>query len=128
MKKESKNLGITKACPKCKKMLIRNMNITGFGKFTTKCPHCQEIVVVDINSLPNVTITQLKLIGLVIVILSVGLLVGIKTIKAHKGRVICSQFNSQLDAQNFLVKDPIKYHYLDSNNDGVACQTYKYDK
>lgn len=36
--------GITKACPNCKKIVLRYANFKGEGGFETKCPHCDSLV------------------------------------------------------------------------------------
>lgn len=39
MKKQSKDLGITGACPHCKRTLFRDMCIDGEGSIVLKCPN-----------------------------------------------------------------------------------------
>ncbi len=40
--------GCTKACPKCKKILLRYAKFDGSGGFETRCPHCEALVKVVI--------------------------------------------------------------------------------
>lgn len=47
--KQSKNLGISKACPNCRKTLLRDVNVIGEGNLKTKCPHCKNLVKVEIH-------------------------------------------------------------------------------
>lgn len=49
MEKESKNLGITKACPECRRILIKSANIIGHGSFKTKCPHCKTLITLEVG-------------------------------------------------------------------------------
>jgi len=58
MKKESKNLGLSKACPSCRKTLIKAANIIGVGKFKTKCPHCHALIQVEIGQKSYFTLTK----------------------------------------------------------------------
>lgn len=62
MKKESKNTGISKACPKCRKMIIGAANLTGIGSWRVKCPYCGALIKADI-------ILQLILTALTILLL-----------------------------------------------------------
>lgn len=72
MKKESKNTGITKACPNCRKILIKSGNFAGTGSFYTKCPHCKTIVLAEIK--PSLTLTKVVVAGLLflMVLLAIG--------------------------------------------------------
>ena len=56
MKKPSKNTGVTKSCPDCKKAMIFKANYTGEGTEEFMCKHC--------GSLFNRTITQKTVITL----------------------------------------------------------------
>lgn len=58
MKKESKNLGIAKACPDCKKTIIKSANFSGTGSFSLKCPHCKALVVIQVNPQTTMTLTK----------------------------------------------------------------------
>lgn len=40
VKKESKNSGISKACPKCGKMVLSEGNFFAQGYWKLKCPYC----------------------------------------------------------------------------------------
>lgn len=71
MNKESKNLGVTKACPECKKVVIRDGNFNGTGSFRTKCPHCKSLVLVQINPKPLITVTKLLIIGAIIILVTI---------------------------------------------------------
>jgi phage FluMu protein Com len=69
MGKESKNLGITKACPECRKILIKSANIIGNGSFKTKCPHCKSLIEVQVGQ--KTFISLFKAIAVVVLIISV---------------------------------------------------------
>lgn len=45
----SKNLGLTKSCPECKKTLLKEVNLDGKGILKVKCPHCKTPVKVKIE-------------------------------------------------------------------------------
>lgn len=70
MAKESKNLGITKACPECRKILIKSANIIGNGSFKTKCPHCHSLITIEIGQRTFVNV--FKVLAVMIVIVSVA--------------------------------------------------------
>lgn len=76
MKKESKNLGITKACPNCRKTLLKSANFFGQGSFQTKCPHCKNLVLVELNPHPFVKLTSLLpiILGFGIVVVGVWMI------------------------------------------------------
>lgn len=46
VKKESKNLGMSKRCPwdNCKKTFIRDVNFKGEGDGYQRCAHCKQLV------------------------------------------------------------------------------------
>lgn len=66
MKKESKNLGTTKACPNCKKVLVSKANFTGIGQEEIKCPHCGTRYKKEINQKTVITLTIITLILVVL--------------------------------------------------------------
>lgn len=66
VKKESKNLGISKSCPACRKTIIRDSNFSGTGYFHMKCPHCKTLIKIDVN--PKTTLS-LKIVLLAIIVL-----------------------------------------------------------
>lgn len=59
MSKPSKRLGISKACPNCRKTLIKNANIKGVGVFLTRCPHCKILVEIDISQKASINLTKI---------------------------------------------------------------------
>lgn len=70
MKKDSKNLGITKSCPICKKVVFRGLIFDGNASSETiKCPHCQTILMRTISKKMIVTFIQLTIL-IVIIFLS----------------------------------------------------------
>ncbi len=69
MKKEPKNLGISKACPSCHKIVVRDINIEGEGKLKTKCPHCKELVLLEITKKIVVNVIKIS----VVVLITIGL-------------------------------------------------------
>lgn len=68
MPKESKNLGITKACPECRKILIKSANIIGNGSFKTKCPHCNSFITISIGQ--KTFINVFKAVSVIILVIS----------------------------------------------------------
>lgn len=61
-----------------------------------------------------------------VIILSVLLLALVftgRTYAKKKGRINCSSFSTHQEAQSAFESDRIKYKSLDSNRDGVACET-----
>lgn len=57
MKKESKNTGISRACPNCRKMVVRAANFSALGSWFMKCPHCKNLLLAEIK--PSLIITAL---------------------------------------------------------------------
>lgn len=57
--KQSKNLGINKACPHCKKTIIKSVNMLGQGNFDTKCNHCQALVHIEVGQKAFITLTKI---------------------------------------------------------------------
>lgn len=79
MKKESKNLGLSKACPSCRKTLIKSANIIGVGNFKTKCPHCGSLIKVEIGQKSFITLTKVSIcLLLVIGIYQIITIIGVK--------------------------------------------------
>lgn len=64
--KLSKNLGITKSCPECRKTLIKAVNFQGEGSFKTKCPHCKSLIMVEVK--PKTMVTLSKIVILIVII------------------------------------------------------------
>lgn len=56
---QSKQLGISKACPECKKTLIAAADIEGIGTFKTKCPHCGNLILIEIGHKTTLTMTKI---------------------------------------------------------------------
>lgn len=122
MEKETKNLGIRKACPVCRKVIFVAGEFSGKGSFKTKCPHCQSLVLIQINAFPVIKLTACLVIALAlfaIYIFSSGL---IQYIKAKKS-INCSIFKIQADAQSLFNIDPVKYVGLDKDHDGIPCES-----
>lgn len=61
--------GITKCCPSCRKILIRYINAHGECEFETKCPHCDLMVKISIKQAPDIEITILSSIVILLFIL-----------------------------------------------------------
>jgi hypothetical protein len=40
---------------------------------------------------------------------------------------VCRDFKSQSQAQKYFEKDKVEYRNLDGNNDGQACNSYRYE-
>lgn len=59
MPKQSKKLGISKACPNCRKTILKNANMKGEGIFLTRCPHCKTLVEIDISQKTNINLTKI---------------------------------------------------------------------
>lgn len=74
MKKVSQNLGITKSCPDCGRVLIKNSNFTGTGYFYVMCPFCYKTydkkvyVRVDVISTTSINLTKILMIALLIIV------------------------------------------------------------
>lgn len=69
VKKESKNLGISKPCPECKKTLINFAEIEGKGSFRTKCPHCGSLIHVEIKQKHAFTLSKvIKIVSFLLII------------------------------------------------------------
>jgi len=81
--KESKNLGITKSCPKCRKTLIKSILFSGEGSFETKCPHCNEFVCIKLTQKNYVLITTVALSLTVLVVVGSYLFVNTSGIMAQ---------------------------------------------
>ena len=64
---KSKNLGISKACPECRKTLLNSAELTGTGKFKTKCPHCKTLVQVEIGQKNFILLTKAVLFTLILI-------------------------------------------------------------
>lgn len=58
MTKESKNLGISKACPECRKTLLAAVDIEGIGKFKAKCPHCGNLILIEISQKTTIKLSK----------------------------------------------------------------------
>ena len=79
MKKESKNLGISKACPECRKTIIKSANILGNGSLSLKCPHCKNLIKVEIGQKTSITLTKVLLTFLIAIgIFQIFTLTGLK--------------------------------------------------
>jgi len=50
--------GITKACPFCKKVLLKNCKINGEGQLECKCPYCNKVVNVSITMDTNIQVDK----------------------------------------------------------------------
>lgn len=60
MNKNSKQLGLTKPCPFCKKTIIKSIMFSGTGTFETKCPHCKVLVVITLEQKNTVVIKKVE--------------------------------------------------------------------
>lgn len=79
MKKESKNLGFTKACAWCKKILFKYLNFNGTKLVQEiNCKHCGKPNKIEGASMQKVTVTKIIIL---IVILLIGFSVGILSTK-----------------------------------------------
>lgn len=70
--KQSKNLGIRKSCPTCRKTVIVDGEFEGKGKFKILCPHCfkegkRTLVEIEINKKTTMT-TKIFLVILIMFI------------------------------------------------------------
>lgn len=65
--KASKDLGITKSCPNCKKTIIKSILFIGTGTFEMKCPHCQSFVAVSLGQTNTVKLNIETKVALAIV-------------------------------------------------------------
>lgn len=85
MSKESKNLGITKSCPVCKNVIVKNLNIDFSGEgildLFIKCPHCKNnddkdtYIKVSIQTIKTTKVTLTKvIIPLAFILLLAGVL------------------------------------------------------
>lgn len=138
MKKESKNLGISKACPSCRKTIIRDGNFEGKGSFSFKCPHCLEFVVIDINPITTMKVSKRNILISVVVLFSITGIgftyktlvadkINCKTVDKPKGyaQTLYNQAKKQLQANplnknNQQVFNKLKK--LDRDNDGLTCE------
>lgn len=59
--KTSKNSGLTKSCPSCRKTIIKSINFSGSGTMEMKCPHCGSHVSVELGQRSIVTIRKKEL-------------------------------------------------------------------
>lgn len=129
MKKESKELGIRKACPVCKEPILVNGTFEAAAKFSLYCPHCYKN---DVKTLVEFVVTKeikVKLtyidktkIALVVILLMTGLILfGITKIKALQ-RINCDSFASQYEAQLMFNSNKFKYQSLDKNYNNVPCE------
>lgn len=121
MKKESKNLGASKACPECRKTVIAAANAEGTGSFRTKCPHCGTLILVEIGQKTFFTLSR---VAIAIVILAGSF--GAARIYAEFQKYDCGSFPSRGAAQSAYEGNKIFYKDLDRDQDGRACQAYRY--
>lgn len=86
MSKISKNLGITKACPVCNNVIVKNLNVDFLGEgsleLLVKCPHCKEnddkdiYIRIEIETVKKTKITLTKIIIPLAFILLIGGILG----------------------------------------------------
>ncbi len=62
------NKGITIPCPECKGILFRNGQFGNSGSFELKCPHCQQLVKVDINIAVKINTFPIKTVSIIALI------------------------------------------------------------
>lgn len=82
MPKNSKNLGIRKACPECKKTAIVDAEFEGKGKFKIFCPHCylkgkRVLIGIDVNKKTTMELTTKIIIVILLVALSYSIYINI---------------------------------------------------
>lgn len=126
MKKESKNLGVRKACKFCKSVIARDINFNGEGSLIIMCTKCRKFIKLIFTTTMEVTVICLLLF------ITFWFLPIQTTTKADKiERENCKNFENQAEAQsryNRFIDDP---HYskfvkrLDANNNGKACEHLK---
>lgn len=84
--KESKSLGITKSCPVCNNVIVKNLNIDFIGdgllELLVKCPHCKEkdnkdiYIKIEIETIKKVKVTLTRVIIPLAFILLIGGILG----------------------------------------------------
>lgn len=119
MPKTSKNLGFSKACPECRKTIINSALLVGNGTFKTKCPHCLNIIQIEIGQKTYFTLTKVVIILAIIFFTSWS----VNEIRAKK--ITCDTFRTYDEALLTFNSDPVKYAALDRNHDGEPCQDLK---
>lgn len=118
--------GIRKACPKCKRDAVRGLKFQGeSSEEQIKCPHCGVALEKKVKVYKKIVVTLVQ-----ISIISFFILATIKIGNVVADRITCKSFKYKEDGQSIFDSDPIKYKYLDRNNDKKACQTLpsKYKK
>lgn len=117
--KESKNLGITKSCPECKKTIFRGLKFVGdSSEQTIKCPHCQTPLFIVVTKKTVVIISK----AVLIIFLIIGTMY-----KVQAQKINCGAFLNRDEAQKAYNENPIKYARLDGNDkDNKVCEDYIY--
>lgn len=87
--------GLTKACPFCRKILLRYSTVVGEGSFETRCPHCDKLVKVNFGRVPFITIAKVTIVA------GILLIAGIYQFNIISG---LRQDNDDLTAMNDLLK------------------------
>lgn len=135
MKKESKNLGVRRACEVCKKVIVKNINLTGTGTFIVKCPHlindepCATFNKIIIGAETHVTVEAEKKMPLkrliTIVLISVIVGAGLSTanmVIARKETISCQSLRARnIDPQTYYNSRQKGYTNLYVNKDGNVC-------
>lgn len=129
MGKESKNLGITKACPECKKIVIRDGNFNGSGSFKIKCPHCvrenkDTLIEIKINPQTTMLLSKIAVISAIIILIALN---GIQLVKAQRDNnklMHCYSFQTIVEAQNYADAKLKGYKGLYKNSVGKVCTRY----
>ncbi len=65
--------GFTKACPSCRKVLLRYANFKGEGSFETRCPHCGVLVLVKLEVEPCIKIEKIVKVAILIILFGMSL-------------------------------------------------------
>lgn len=87
---KTKNLGITQACPECKKPLFRDAVFSGEGSFSVKCGHCQNPTYYKVKIGNKTYIDLTKIVYTVGVIALVAFLA---SLPLFKGQSLMAFFN-----------------------------------
>lgn len=118
MSKEFKNSGITKACPYCRKIIIKEGKFNGQGIFKMKCPNCQKVLSVNVDLQMIIKASVLILVG----ILSYLLGAYVHRVVAHYNTVSCQSLLSKgINPQAYYDTRQKNYTKLYVNKDGKVC-------
>lgn len=121
---EEKNLGMTIVCSSCKHIILSGGKFLGLAWFKIQCPN-QDCATFKDRSKQSIVVGKKYFVTVSVIIVSILFFHLYQTIQAKKN-ITCASFSSQEQAQTLFETDPIKYHILDKNNNGIVCETYKY--